>query len=238
VSRYDASVGRRSGRPSLGPQSRYDAVLLDAFGTLFMLDQPYERLQASLRSGLAVERTIEQVEAAMLLEIELYADRCHEASDRASLDALELECAALIVRELELEVAPQRALEALAGAIRYTPFDDARPLLDGLRRRGVPSAVVSNWDYALATVLDELGLAADVIVTSAQTGSAKPDPGIFRVALERLGVPPARALHVGDTPGTDAVGAQAAGIDVRIVDRDAPAEGATIASLTAILDLL
>jgi HAD superfamily hydrolase (TIGR01549 family) len=208
VSRYDASVGRRSGRPSLGPQSRYDAVLLDAFGTLFMLDQPYERLQASLRSGLAVERTIEQVEAA------------------------------LIVRELELEVAPQRALEALAGAIRYTPFDDARPLLDGLRRRGVPSAVVSNWDYALATVLDELGLAADVIVTSAQTGSAKPDPGIFRVALERLGVPPARALHVGDTPGTDAVGAQAAGIDVRIVDRDAPAEGATIASLTAILDLL
>jgi putative hydrolase of the HAD superfamily len=217
---------------------RYDAVLLDAFGTLFSLDRPFERLQESLRSGLAVERTIDQVEAAMLLEIELYADRCHEARDRASLDLLELDCAALIVRELALEVTPQRALDALTGAIRYTPFEDARPLLDGLRERGVPSAVVSNWDYALEAVLDELGLEADVVVTSAQTGSAKPDPGIFAVALERLGVSPGRALHVGDTPDTDAAGARAAGVDVRIIDRGAPAQAATIGSLTAIIDLL
>ena len=174
----------------------------------------------------------------MLLEIELYADRCHEARDRAALDALELDCARLIVRELGLGVTPQRALEALGGAIRYTPFDDARPLLEALRARGLRSAVVSNWDYALERVLAELGLAADVVVTSAGTGSAKPDPGIFHVALERLGVEPGRALHVGDTPGTDGEGARAAGIDVRIVDRGMPGGGATIGSLTEILDLL
>jgi len=218
--------------------SRYDAVLLDAFGTLFELDRPYQRLQESLRRELAVERPLDRVEAAMLLEIELYADRCHEARDRASLNALELDCAALIVRELELHVTAQRALEALAGAIRYTPFDDARPLLEGLRERGVPSAVVSNWDYALEAVLDGLGLEADVVVTSAQTGSAKPDRGIFAAALERLGVAAGRALHVGDTPDTDAAGARAAGVDVRIVDRGAPPRAATIGSLTAIFDLL
>ena len=64
---------------------------------------------------------------------------------------------------------------------------------------------------------------------------------IFERALTHLGVPAARALHVGDTPGADAAGAEGLGIDVRIIDRDgayASERADTIASLTEILELI
>ena len=79
--------------------------------------------------------------------------------------------------------------------------------------------MVSNWDCSLPDVLRGAGLTVDVAVDSASAKSVKPDPRIFLMALERLGVDPRRALHVGDTPAADGDGARAAGIDVRIVDR-------------------
>jgi FMN hydrolase / 5-amino-6-(5-phospho-D-ribitylamino)uracil phosphatase len=48
-------------------------------------------------------------------------------------------------------------------------------------------------------------------VTSAEVGAAKPSPAPFLTALERLGVEPGRALHIGDHP-KDKDGAAAAGM--------------------------
>lgn len=76
------------------------------------------------------------------------------------------------------------------------------------------------------------------MVDSATGGAAKPDPTIFELALRRLRVDAAAALHVGDTPELDGEGARAAGIDVVIVDRSpAPAAG-TISSLLELEPLL
>jgi HAD superfamily hydrolase (TIGR01509 family) len=73
--------------------------------------------------------------------------------------------------------------------------------------------VVSNWDIGLADRLEQLGIAAlfSAIVTTAEAGAPKPQPAVFRLALERLGVEPGRALHVGDEP-EDEQGARAAGM--------------------------
>ncbi|HZO62613.1 MAG TPA: HAD-IA family hydrolase, partial [Gaiellaceae bacterium] len=49
------------------------------------------------------------------------------------------------------------------------------------------------------------------VVTSAEAGAAKPDPAPFRLALDRLGVEPGRAVHVGDEP-EDEQGSGAAGM--------------------------
>jgi putative hydrolase of the HAD superfamily len=43
-------------------------------------------------------------------------------------------------------------------------------------------------------------------------GYEKPDPRIFHVALDKLGVAPERAVHVGDTACADIDGARAAGV--------------------------
>jgi nicotinate-nucleotide--dimethylbenzimidazole phosphoribosyltransferase len=58
----------------------------------------------------------------------------------------------------------------------------------------------------------------DVIVTSVDAGAAKPDPAALRVALERLGARPDRALYVGDLD-TDRAAAHAAGTAFAATDR-------------------
>ena len=59
----------------------------------------------------------------------------------------------------------------------------------------------------------------DAVVHSSRAGSAKPDPGIFSAALARLDVAPGEALHVGDEPVEDVLGARSAGLRAVLIDR-------------------
>jgi FMN phosphatase YigB (HAD superfamily) len=75
-------------------------------------------------------------------------------------------------------------------------------------------AVVSNSD---GTVAEELATAGfdglfEAVVDSHLVGVSKPDPRIFAIALERLGVPAASTWYVGDSPHHDLRGASAAGL--------------------------
>jgi HAD superfamily hydrolase (TIGR01509 family) len=95
----------------------------------------------------------------------------------------------------------------------WVPYPDARPTLRELREAGIRVAVVSNTGFDLRPIfaghgLDELVAA---YVLSHELGIMKPDPAIFRRACELVQVEPARALMVGDSPGSDA-GGVAAGI--------------------------
>jgi putative hydrolase of the HAD superfamily len=92
--------------------------------------------------------------------------------------------------------------------------------LGRVRAHGVHVAVVSNSEGMLESLFDELGIlrAIDLVVDSGVVGIEKPDARIFRIALDYFGVPPARALHLGDNFVTDVVGARAAGVRVALVD--------------------
>jgi putative hydrolase of the HAD superfamily len=216
-----------------------DAVLLDAYGTLVELDDPFERLRGSVRETIGVDVAPADAERAFRAEMAFYSSRCHLGADAESLAALKAECAGVILAELGIEADAAAATRILTDAVAFRVFPDAAPLLAGLERAGVPAAVVSNWDHSLRGTLAGLGLEFDAIVTCGETGVRKPDPRIFLEALGRLGVAPADALHIGDRPGTDAVGARAAGIAVRIVDRTGTSpERDTIATLTDVLELL
>jgi REG-2-like HAD superfamily hydrolase len=100
-------------------------------------------------------------------------------------------------------------------------FPEVPGVLAALRDRGLRLGVVSNWDPRLPDLLESLGLAQsfDAIVYSSEVGVEKPDPRIFRSALDRLGVPPEAALHVGDGKVEDAEGAAAAGLHALLLDR-------------------
>ena len=224
-------------------ERRYDALLLDAFGTLITVDAPAERLAQAVTEALAIEVTIDDALRAFTAEVAYYAERCHLGRDRESLDALHDECAAIVIEELGIDLEPRRAVELLGHAIHYRAYADTAPLLNGVAAAGIPVAIVSNADYTLPAMLAQAGVEIDAgqVFSSARTGSSKPDPVIFERALTHLGVPAARALHVGDTPGADAAGAEGLGIDVRIIDRDgayASERADTVASLTEILELI
>jgi HAD superfamily hydrolase (TIGR01549 family) len=135
------------------------------------------------------------------------------------------------------------ALWHILGPDRFDVFPDVGPTLEVLKERGVPLAVISNWQRGLGNFCYELGLSGwlDHILASAELGFAKPDPRIFREACRRLGVPPGRTLHVGDTMIDDYQGAEGAGLPVVLLDRDGAAEAGaakTIGSLSELPDLV
>ncbi len=90
-------------------------------------------------------------------------------------------------------------------------------VLAELRRRGLKVGLVSNTMYPAGLMrarLEEFGLQDrfDVLAFSSEVGWRKPHPAIFRFALERLGVPPAEAVFVGDRVYEDVGGALRAGL--------------------------
>ncbi len=75
-----------------------------------------------------------------------------------------------------------------------------QPVLDLLRQRRVPVALVTNATSRLSRDLAALGLEGefDHIVNSSCLGIAKPDPGIFTAALQALGFRADQVLFVDD----------------------------------------
>jgi putative hydrolase of the HAD superfamily len=211
--------------------SRHRALLLDAFGTLITVDQPAERLRASLAARLGTEIAPERAEMAMRAEMRHYQENCLQASDAESLAKLRRECAAIVMDRCGVKAPEEPALAVLSDAVVIRAYDDAPPALEMARRRGLATAVVSNGDCSMPSLLERAGLHVDVVVDSATAGAAKPDPVIFRRALHLLDVAAAEALHVGDHEEIDGDGARAAGIDVVIIDRSGNGGPGRIASL-------
>jgi putative hydrolase of the HAD superfamily len=127
---------------------------------------------------------------------------------------------------------------------RLEVYADTPPALAGLQAAGYPLGVVSNMDATLEVTLQALDLSGHfmVVVNSQEAGFAKPDPRIFRLAAELMGLPAEALLYVGDQPEIDVVGSLAAGLTPVLVDRDgafaSATEGLRVAALTELPGLL
>jgi len=73
-------------------------------------------------------------------------------------------------------------------------------IIRALRRKGIRIGFLSNFSAELARLLTDLGIRKlfDAVVISAEVGATKPDPTIYRRALEQLHVAPEEALFVDD----------------------------------------
>ena len=91
--------------------------------------------------------------------------------------------------------------------------------------------VITNCDDDLFAASERrLGINFDWVVTAQQLGSYKPNPRNIELALERIGVPRDRVLHVAQSLFHDHVPAKALGLSTVWVDRrhDRPGSGATL----------
>ena len=72
--------------------------------------------------------------------------------------------------------------------------------IQGLHTRYRTALLSNGWDRDGRVMAERLGLADcfDVCVVSAEVGVAKPDPRIYHITLERLGVSPSEAVFVDD----------------------------------------
>lgn len=83
-----------------------------------------------------------------------------------------------------------------------------------------------------------IGAYFDTVVSSAVVGYRKPNPVIFNLACEQMGVRAESSVHVGDRPDADGDGAAAAGIRAVIVDRHDAEKDCGYECVTALTDLL
>jgi putative hydrolase of the HAD superfamily len=80
----------------------------------------------------------------------------------------------------------------------YALFEDVPPTLDKLRDAGLELGVVSNFEEWLEQLLEDLGVIGyfGVRVVSGVEGMEKPDPRIFRLAMDRAGVRPEESVVI------------------------------------------
>ncbi len=196
----------------MGRLSGVEGVTIDAFGTLVELADPVPALRELLRSR-GVERSHEAGARAFAAEVAYYRAHAVEGRDDESLAALRRDCAAVFLDAAQADLPPEEFAPHFTAALEFRLLDGAADALEQLSGRKLALGVVSNWDSELPVILERLGISGyfRAVVTSAGAGSSKPAPHIFELALERLGVPAERAVHVGDDPA-DEVGARAAGM--------------------------
>jgi HAD superfamily hydrolase (TIGR01509 family) len=105
----------------------------------------------------------------------------------------------------------------------WSAYPDAVPTLKALKARGIATAAVSNVGFDLRPVLSGLGLLEwlDAVVLSYEIGAVKPDPDVFHMACDALGIEPEHTLMVGDHPEADG-GAADAGLGVLILPMSPP----------------
>ena len=215
------------------------AVLFDAGNTLLFLD--YSRMAAAIGSALGLPLTGPALAAAApaaarSMELARVTDRERAV---AYLETLFLEAGIPEARLPEVHelLTRMHAEQHLWSGIAA----DAHDALTRLRGAGFKLGIVSNSDGRVEEALVVAGLRSyfDVVVDSSLAGVEKPDPAIFRAALEALGVKPAEALYVGDLYEVDVLGANAAGIPAILLVPSAaprPLGCAAVGSLRALAD--
>jgi HAD superfamily hydrolase (TIGR01549 family) len=118
------------------------------------------------------------------------------------------ECAAEMTRAWELHH-------------NFELYEDVLPVLGELRGYGLRLGLVSNTGRDLDAFVAHHRLEVDVAIGSRAFGRTKPHRSIFTAALERLGVEPAAAAMIGDSPDDDVEGARALGMRAFLLDREA-----------------
>jgi putative hydrolase of the HAD superfamily len=125
----------------------------------------------------------------------------------------------------------------------YRLFPDALGALGALDERGVQLGLVSNFEEWLELLLEKLDLLRffDVRVISGIEGVEKPDPKIFRLALDRAGVEAGESVYVGDNVHFDVEPAAEVGMRPVLIDRRGrypDHEGVRITSLSELPEVL
>src|SRR3989304_5292554 len=178
------------------------AVCFDVGGTLLHMDPPPEVIFADLCRDLGVEiapaaaaRAYAHSETWFNAHRDLYTRAPEEFWRRGNRVLLER----LGVRD-ELDARAAFITEEFSKrAGGWSVYPEVPEVLAALQARGLPLAVVSNWDPGLSGLLERLGLRAAfrVVIGSADAGVAQPDPPNFVLATAPPGGGPAQTGHVG-----------------------------------------
>lgn len=206
-----------------------DVIFFDAAGTLFKVRGSVGEIYSRIAKHYRVVADPKQLETAFRTA---FRDKSLEGFPHRGSSGLRAERAwwmDLVRRVFADAMKPEdlreyfsELFETFRSSRAWELYEDTRPGLERLHAGGYRLAVVSNFDSRLFDVLANLGIDSffDRVILSWHAGAAKPDPAIFRSALETMQVPASRAAHVGDSLHDDVTGAIASGLAAPLLDRE------------------
>jgi putative hydrolase of the HAD superfamily len=230
-------------------QARPRLICLDAAGTLFRVRGAVGAIYAehAVAHGLPPRPDLAEVlETRFRQGFAAMSPPGYRAGDRGYNDRVDREWWRTLVAWVMHGLGPiafeaffDSVFDVFAESSVWELYPEVPGVLANLRRAGLRLAIVSNFDARLLPVCRGLGLdvAVDAIVIAADGGVGKPEPGIFRAALGRFGIPADSALHVGDSAAEDVEGALAAGIRAVHLLRPGTAPAQLPAGVAVIRDL-
>jgi len=204
------------------------AIFFDAAGTLFHLPRGvgYHYALVGAEIGLKLDsrqldRAFKNAWSAMPRREAIDGPRKDDDKDwwRQLVD-LVLDETAPSLGELDRDNFFEIAYEHFAEAGVWELYPEVLEVLEKLHPR-FQLAVVSNFDGRLRMILEQLGVSKFFphVFLSSELGTDKPDPEIFRRALNLIHLESNQVLHVGDDPERDWKAATAAGLSIFQLDR-------------------
>jgi putative hydrolase of the HAD superfamily len=217
-----------------------DAVIFDAGGTLVRLD--FEWI-AGMLAGLGVRVRAEALRAGEVEGRRRYDEAAAAAPGSPAPVAAYwggmLQTAGVPADRVDEALVRMHARQDSDDFLWAKPMEGAREALDALPALGLRLACVSNSDGRAEAHLVRFGVreGLEFVIDSGIVGIEKPDPRIFQLALDKLGVRPGRALYVGDIRCVDERGSGAAGMPFVLLDPDGTYAGSDTAAIATIADL-
>ncbi len=203
---------------------RFEALTFDCYGTLIDWETG---ILAGLRGSLAEHGIVPSDDE--LLERYSRAEAAAEAGPYLRYREV-LTCGLReVCRSYGVEPT-EAATAAFGGSVPGWPaFADSADALARLKARFRLGVITNCDDDLFAGSNARLGVEFDWIVTAQSLGSYKPDPRNFTIALERIGLPRERILHVAQSLFHDHVPARRLGLSTVWIDRrhGRPGSGAT-----------
>ncbi len=210
------------------PKPMLKAIFFDAVGTLFYLTKTVGDHYAIVAAEVGLKLNAKKLDAAFYsawkqMPPREAIDGPRENDDKdwwRELVDLVLKEAAPTIDELDRDNFFEVAYEHFAEAGVWESYPEVVDVLEQLRPH-LALAIVSNFDGRLRVILERLGISKYFrhVFVSSEIGADKPDPEIFRRALEFLEVQPRDTLHVGDDPERDWRAATDAGLSIFQLDR-------------------
>jgi 2-haloacid dehalogenase len=200
---------------------RFEALTFDCYGTLIDWEAG---ILAAATPVLEAHGITAEPEA--LLE----AFARHEAAAEAGPYRTYREVLADTIRgicaERRVEPGPEEVAAFAGSVVDWPPFADSADALRRLASRYRLGVITNCDDDLFEASRQRLGVAFDPVVTAQQVRGYKPAERNFHVALERLGLPRERVLHVAQSLYHDHVPVKRLGLATVWVDRRAGRAGA------------
>ena len=227
---------------------KYEAVIFDLFGTLIdNFSRPeYESVLAEIASILGAPP-----DEFVQLWLDTFPERTTGVLP-TPLANIEYLCQKLniSVTDAQIEHAIQVRLDLTVRTMK--PRQGSVEVISQLKSEGYKIGLISDCSGEAPMVWNDTPFAPlfDVTVFSYRAGIKKPDPRIYRMATDQLGVKPSACLYIGDGSSTELTGALQVGmhpvliripdeaVDAHFIDREEGWNGPVISSLQEVLNLV